>query len=61
MTGTLGLRYPHRTPLVTPLTLKARVARRDRRKILAEGSVEHGALRTVEASGLFVAVGQTRA
>jgi acyl-coenzyme A thioesterase PaaI-like protein len=59
VTGTLSLRYLHRTPLDAALTLRARIVRREGRKILAEGSVEHGDVRTAEATGLFVAVGQT--
>ena len=58
VTGTLDLRYLHRSPLDQPLTLRASIVRRDGRKILAEGSVEHAGTRTVEASGLFVAVGE---
>ena len=58
VTGTLGLRYVQRTPLDEPLTLRARIVRRDGRKILTEGAVEHGEARTAEATGLFVSVGQ---
>jgi acyl-coenzyme A thioesterase PaaI-like protein len=61
VTGTLSLRYLHRTPLDVPLTLRARIVRRDGRKIFTEGSVRHGDVRTAEATGLFVAVGQTGA
>ena len=61
VTGTLGLRYLHRTPLDAPLTLRARIVRRDGRKVFTEGSVEHGEVRTAEATGLFVAIGQTGA
>ena len=58
VTGTLDLRYLRRTPLEEPLQLRARILRRDGRKILTAGSVEHAGVRTAEASGLFVAVGQ---
>lgn len=61
VTGTLGLRYLRRTPLDAPLTLRARIVRRDGRKVFAEGCVEHGEVRTAEATGLFVAVGQAGA
>lgn len=56
VTGTLGLRYLQRTPLDEPLTLRARIVRRDGRKILTEGAVEHGEVRTAEATGLFISV-----
>ena len=59
VTGTLDLRYLRRTPLDEPVTLRARVVRRDGRKIFTEGAVEHAEVRSVEASGLFVAVAQT--
>jgi acyl-coenzyme A thioesterase PaaI-like protein len=61
VTGTLGLRYLQRTPLDQPLTLRARIVRRDGRKILTEGTVEHGEVRTADATGLFIAVGQAGA
>ena len=56
VTGTLGLRYLQRTPLDVPLTLRARIVRREGRKIFTEGAVEHGEARTAEANGLFIAV-----
>ena len=61
VTGTLGLRYLQRTPLDQPLTLRARIVRCDGRKILTEGTVEHGEVRTADATGLFIAVGQAGA
>lgn len=61
VTGTLGLRYLRRTPLDVPLMLRARIVCRDGRKIFTEGSVEHGEVRTAEATGLFVALGQAGA
>lgn len=60
VTGTLDLRYLHRTPLDEPVSLHARIARQDGRKIVAEGSIEHAGVRTVEASGLFIAVAPRR-
>ena len=56
VTGTLGLRYVQRGPLDEPLTLRARIVRRDGRKIFTEGAVEHAEVPTAEATGLFIAV-----
>lgn len=56
VTARLELDYRIRTPLDQPLTLHARVARREGRKTWIEGWIEHDGRRTVEASGLFVEV-----
>ncbi|SEK73288.1 Thioesterase superfamily protein [Blastococcus sp. DSM 46786] len=54
VTGTLAVRYLHRTPLDAPLELGSRIVDRDGRKITVEGWIEHDGQRTVEARGLFV-------
>ena len=56
VTGTLELRYRHRTPLDQPLGLYARVKGRSGRKIQVEGWIEHEGRHTVEANGLFIAI-----
>lgn len=54
VTATLDLRYLAATPLDTSVTLAGEVVRTSGRKTWAEGWIEHGGRRTVEATGLFV-------
>lgn len=61
VTATLDLRYLAPTPLDVPLDLHARVVETSGRRTRAEGWIEHGGVRTVEARGVFVDVtGRTR-
>ncbi len=56
VTGTLSLRYIHRTPIDTPVVLSARVVERTGRKIIAEGTISADGEVTVEGTGLFIAL-----
>ncbi len=58
VTGTLDVRYLRRTPLDQPVTLGARIVRRQGRKLTTEGWIEHDGVRTVEAVGVFITVGE---
>jgi len=60
VTARLEIDYRARTPLDEPLTLRARVARREGRKTWIEGWIEHDGRHTLEATGLFVEVDRTR-
>lgn len=57
LTANLDLRYTP-TPLDVPLELHARIVESRGRRTVAEGWIEQDTLRTVEARGTFVDVGQ---
>ncbi len=61
VTGTLDVRYLRRTPLDEPVTMRARILRRQGRKLTTEGWIEHNGVRTVEAAGVFITVGERQA
>ncbi|MDN5895176.1 MAG: hypothetical protein L0H93_14280 [Nocardioides sp.] len=60
LTASLELRYLERVPLDEPLDLCARIVDTTGRKTVAEGWIEVGGRRTVEARGLFIAVSEER-
>ena len=53
-TAELTLRYRRPTPLLTPLTLRARQESADGRKLRTRGVIEAGGKTCVEAEGLFI-------
>lgn len=61
MTVGLELRYLAPTPLHAELTTQARVVGVDGRKVRVEASISAGGTRTVEASGLFIALDRSTA
>ncbi|MDP9823960.1 acyl-coenzyme A thioesterase PaaI-like protein [Nocardioides massiliensis] len=56
VTARLEIDYRARTPLDQEMELYGRITRREGRKIWAEGWIESGGTRTLEASGLFIEI-----
>lgn len=56
-TGELRIRYEAPTPLHVPLTMRARLDRRDGRKLHLSAELAHGEHRLARASAVFIAVG----
>jgi acyl-coenzyme A thioesterase PaaI-like protein len=56
VTATLAIDYLARTPLDEPLEVFSRVTSTERRKVYAEGWVEHDGVRTLQATGLFIEI-----
>lgn len=54
MTGTLTVRYRRPTPLETPITIRARPAGRERRKVFCSGAMYVEGELTAEADGIFI-------
>lgn len=60
VTARLEIDYRARTPLDEEVELHGRITRREGRKVWAEGWVAYAGTRTLEASGLFVEIGESR-
>lgn len=56
VTGTLSVRYLHRTPLDADLQLEAEVIGKEGRKVHTTASIVHDGTTTVTATGLFIEV-----
>lgn len=56
VTGTLSLRYLHRTQLDADLHLESQVIGKEGRKVHATASIAHAGTTTATATGLFIEV-----
>lgn len=56
VTGTLSLRYIHRTPLDADLQLEGKVVSKEGRKVHTTASIIHDGTTTVTATGVFIEV-----